>query len=84
MKGIRRQMVGRGFVWTIGGSPATVHAWRDRRLVEDAHSEHSAAAVGMVQEGVLRQNLVEKGEIVDEACCGILRTEWEAHKESTT
>ena len=77
-------MVGRGFVWTMEGSPATVLAWRGRRLVDDAHSEHSAAAVEMVQEGVLRQNLVEKGEIVDEACCGILRTEWEAHKESTT
>ena len=77
-------MVGRGFVWTMEGSPATVQAWRGRRLVDDAHSEPGAAAVEMVQEGMLRQNLVEKGEIVDEACCGILRTEWEAHKESTT
>ena len=38
--------------------------------------------VGMAKEGVLRQNRVERGEIVDESWCGILRAEWEARKET--
>jgi [ribosomal protein S5]-alanine N-acetyltransferase len=34
--------------------------------------------LGMVREGVLRQNRVLRGELVDEVWCGILRAEWEA------
>ena len=33
--------------------------------------------VGMAKEGVFRENRVEKGEIVDESWCGILRSEWD-------
>ncbi len=33
--------------------------------------------IGMVREGILRQNRVFRGELVDEVCCGILRSEWE-------
>ena len=38
--------------------------------------------VGMTREGVLRQNRVTKGEIVDECWCGILRTEWQTNRTS--
>lgn len=34
--------------------------------------------LGMVREGVLRQNRVVRGELVDEVWCGILRSEWDA------
>ena len=34
--------------------------------------------LGMVREGVLRQNRLVRGEFIDEVWCGVLRTEWEA------
>jgi Acetyltransferase (GNAT) domain len=37
--------------------------------------------LGMVREGVLRQNRVVRGEFVDEVWCGVLRTEWEAQRD---
>jgi ribosomal-protein-alanine N-acetyltransferase len=39
--------------------------------------------IGMTWEGVLRQNRVIKGEIVDESWSGILRTEWQTNEVST-
>jgi RimJ/RimL family protein N-acetyltransferase len=33
--------------------------------------------LGMVREGVLRQNRLVRGEFIDEVWCGVLRTEWE-------
>ncbi len=37
--------------------------------------------LGMVREGVLRQNRLVRGELIDEVWCGVLRTEWEAHRQ---
>jgi ribosomal-protein-alanine N-acetyltransferase len=37
--------------------------------------------LGMVREGVLRQNRLVRGEFIDEVWCGTLRTEWEAHRQ---
>ena len=37
--------------------------------------------LGMVREGVLRQNRITRGEFIDEVWCGILRSEWETQKE---
>ena len=36
--------------------------------------------LGMVREGVLRQNRLVRGEFIDEVWCGVLRTEWEAQR----
>jgi [ribosomal protein S5]-alanine N-acetyltransferase len=36
--------------------------------------------LGMVREGVLRQNRLVRGECMDEVWCGVLRPEWEAHR----
>jgi RimJ/RimL family protein N-acetyltransferase len=36
--------------------------------------------VGMTREGLLRQNRVLRGELVDEVWCGILRKEWERQR----
>lgn len=36
------------------------------------------AKLGLVQEGVLRQNRFIRGEFIDEVWCGLLRREWEA------
>jgi RimJ/RimL family protein N-acetyltransferase len=36
--------------------------------------------LGMTCEGVLRQNRRVRGEFIDETWCGVLRSEWEAHK----
>jgi RimJ/RimL family protein N-acetyltransferase len=37
--------------------------------------------IGMIREGTLRQNRVTRGESIDEAWCGILRSEWEARRK---
>jgi len=39
--------------------------------------------IGMIREGVLRQNRVVRGQLVDEVWCGILRREWEANRLTT-
>lgn len=36
--------------------------------------------LGMIREGLLRQNRVVRGQLVDEVWCGILRKEWEANR----
>jgi RimJ/RimL family protein N-acetyltransferase len=36
--------------------------------------------LGMVREGILRQNRRVRGEYIDEVWCGVLRPEWEAHR----
>ena len=37
--------------------------------------------LGMVREGVLRQNRLMRGELIDEVWCGVLRPEWEGHRQ---
>jgi hypothetical protein len=36
--------------------------------------------LGMVREGVLRQNRLVRGEFINEVWCGVLRTEWAAQR----
>lgn len=44
--------------------------------VDNTASQRVMEKVGMRKEGVLRQNRVERGEVIDEAWYGILRDEW--------
>jgi ribosomal-protein-alanine N-acetyltransferase len=54
-----------------------VRAMADSR---NAGSLRVMEKLGMVREGVLRQNRVVRDELIDEVCCGILRSEWELQK----
>lgn len=47
-----------------------------RADVDNTASQRVMEKVGMMKEGVLRQNRVERGEAIDEAWFGILRDEW--------
>jgi [ribosomal protein S5]-alanine N-acetyltransferase len=56
------------------------------RIRAMAHARNVASLrvmeeLGMVREGVLRQNRVVRGEFVDEVRCGVWRTEWEAQRD---
>lgn len=51
-----------------------IRAFADAR---NAPSQRVMQKLGMTKEGVLRQNRVERGEPVDEAWYGLLRTEWQ-------
>lgn len=44
--------------------------------LENGASQRVMEKLGMKKEGVLRQNRVERGESIDEAWWGILRSEW--------
>jgi [ribosomal protein S5]-alanine N-acetyltransferase len=53
------------------------------RAMADARNLGSLSVLeklGMVREGVLRQNSLVRGEYIDEVWCGVLRPEWEAQK----
>lgn len=50
-----------------------VRAFADAR---NTASQRVMEKVGMRKEGILRQNRVERGQVVDEAWYGILRDEW--------
>jgi ribosomal-protein-alanine N-acetyltransferase len=52
-----------------------VRAMADARNVR---SHRVLEKVGMVREGLLRQNRLVRGELVDEIWFGVLRTEWDA------
>ena len=52
-----------------------VHARADER---NAASQRVMEKVGMTKEGVLRMSRIERGEVLDEAWHGILRSEWTA------
>lgn len=54
-----------------------------RADVENTASQRVMEKVGMIKEGVLRQHRVERGEAIDEAWYGILRSEWTARTELT-
>jgi ribosomal-protein-alanine N-acetyltransferase len=51
---------------------------RIRAMADESNSASHRVLrkVGMTKEGVLRQNRVERGEVIDEAWFGILRSEW--------
>ena len=53
------------------------------RAMADARNVASLRVMeklGMVREGVLRQNRLVRGEFINEAWCGVVRTEWEARR----
>ena len=53
------------------------------RAMADARNRASLRVMeklGMVREGVLRQNRFVRDEFIDEVWCGLLRTEWENPK----
>ena len=53
------------------------------RAMADARNMPSLRVMeklGMVREGVLRQNRLVRGEFINEVWCGVLRTEWEAQR----
>ena len=53
------------------------------RAMADARNGASLRVMeklGMVREGVLRQNRLVRGEFINEVWCGVLRTEWEARR----
>jgi ribosomal-protein-alanine N-acetyltransferase len=53
------------------------------RAMADARnvaSLHVMEKLGMVREGVLRQNRLVRGEFINEVWCGVLRTEWDAQR----
>jgi ribosomal-protein-alanine N-acetyltransferase len=56
-----------------------IRAWADSR---NAGSLRVMEKLGMVREGVLRQNHVNRGEFIDQVWCGILRSEWEGQKKT--
>lgn len=49
-----------------------------RADVHNVASQRVMEKIGMMKEGVLRANRVERGEIIDDAVFAILRREWEA------
>jgi ribosomal-protein-alanine N-acetyltransferase len=53
------------------------------RAMADARNVASLRVMeklGMVREGVLRQNRLVRGEFINEVWCGVLRTEWAAQR----
>lgn len=55
-----------------------IRAFADAR---NASSRKVLEKIWMREEGLLRQNRFERGELVDEAWYGVLREEWEARSE---
>ena len=49
--------------------------------VMNTASQRVLEKLGMRKEGVLRQNRIERGHVIDEAWFGILRGEWEDRRE---
>jgi [ribosomal protein S5]-alanine N-acetyltransferase len=56
-----------------------VRAFADAR---NTASQRVMEKLGMVREGVLRANRIERGEVMDEAWYGLLRSEWEHGREA--
>ena len=83
---VAREQWGRGIGTEAAGAvlDAAFGTWPELRRVRafadarNAGSRRVMEKLGMAHEGVLRQNRVERGEVVDEAWYGILRPEWEA------
>jgi RimJ/RimL family protein N-acetyltransferase len=58
-----------------------VRAMADARNIG---SQRVMEKLGMKREGVLRQNQVVRGEFIDEAWYGLLRSEWEGQRRQTS
>jgi [ribosomal protein S5]-alanine N-acetyltransferase len=83
---IARQYWNRGYVSEAASAAvaATFRTYPDLHRVRafadlrNTASQRVMEKLGMIKEGVLRQNRVERGEPFDEAWYGLLRSEWEA------
>jgi ribosomal-protein-alanine N-acetyltransferase len=60
---------------------ASLHRIRAMADARNIGSLRVMEKLGMVREGVLRQNRLVRGEFIDEVWCGVLRPEWEAQKQ---
>jgi RimJ/RimL family protein N-acetyltransferase len=59
---------------------ASLHRIRAMADARNIGSLRVMEKLGMVREGVLRQNRLVRGECIDEVWCGVLRPEWEAQR----
>jgi RimJ/RimL family protein N-acetyltransferase len=59
---------------------ASLHRLRAMADARNIGSLRVMEKLGMVREGVLRQNRLVRGEFIDEVWYGVLRTEWEAQR----
>jgi RimJ/RimL family protein N-acetyltransferase len=59
---------------------ASLHRIRAMADARNIGSLRVMEKLGMVREGVLRQNRLVRGEFIDEVWCGVLRPEWEVHR----
>jgi [ribosomal protein S5]-alanine N-acetyltransferase len=81
---IARRVWNRGYVTEAAGAVIdaafSLHADLNRIRafadVRNVASQRVMEKLGMTKEGVLRQNRVERGEPLDEAWFGLLRSEW--------
>jgi ribosomal-protein-alanine N-acetyltransferase len=60
---------------------ASLHRVRAMADARNSGSLRVMEKLGMVHEGVLRQNRLVRGELIDEVWCGVLRPEWEAQRQ---
>ena len=60
---------------------ASLHRIRAMADARNIGSLRVMEKLGMVREGVLRQNRLMRGELIDEVWCGVLRPEWEVHRQ---
>lgn len=59
---------------------ASLHRIRAMAKARNISSLRVMEKLGMIREGVLRQNRLVRGECIDEVWCGVLRPEWEAQR----
>jgi RimJ/RimL family protein N-acetyltransferase len=89
--GIARGYWGQGLTteagWAVLDLAFSVYAILNRvRAMADPRNIGSLRVMeklGMIREGLLRQNRVVRGQLVDEVWCGILRKEWESKRSKS-
>jgi len=85
---IARSFWGKGLTTEAGRAVinAAFSAYVDLNRIRATADERNVGSLrvmeklGMLREGVLRQNRYARGEFINEVYCGILRKEWEALK----
>jgi ribosomal-protein-alanine N-acetyltransferase len=86
---LARPRWGQGLMTEAAGAVITAAFLAYRKLnriramadARNAGSLRVMAKLGLVQEGVLRQNRFVRGEFIDEVWCGLLRSEWEVQNQ---
>lgn len=66
---------------TAFATDATLNRIRAMADARNSASLRVMEKLGMVREGVLRQNRLARGGFIDEVWCGVLRAEWEAQRQ---